>query len=123
MIGNGFENAFHMNEESVEATAMEEKVEVPKETAPKAATPEVAFVVVASKEPVPYFRVTPLWKKEPIFVDENEYNLFTSKWGSAKIGVFLCATELKYRQCAILAIVGYSVSIHLRSLMEHLQKP
>ena len=36
MIGNGFENAFHINEESVEATAMEEKVEVPKEAAPEA---------------------------------------------------------------------------------------
>ena len=27
LIGNGFENAFHINEESVEATAMEENVE------------------------------------------------------------------------------------------------
>ena len=111
-----------MNEESVEATAMEEKFEVPKEAAPEAAAPKVAPVVATSKELVPCFGATPLWKKEPIFVDENEQNLFTSKWGSAKIGVFLCATELKYRQCAIIAIVGYSVSIHLRSLMENLQK-
>ena len=36
MIGNGFENIFGINEESVEATAMEEKFEVPKEVAPEA---------------------------------------------------------------------------------------
>ena len=72
LIGNGFENAFYMNEESVEATAMEEKVEVPKEAAPEAAAPKVAPVVATSKESVPCFGVTPLWKKEPIFVDENE---------------------------------------------------
>ena len=35
MIGNGFENIFGINEESVEATAMEEKFEVPKEAAPE----------------------------------------------------------------------------------------
>ena len=72
LIGNGFENAFHMNEESVEATAMEEKVEVPKEAVTEAATPKVAPVVATSKESVPCFGATPLWKKEPIFVDENE---------------------------------------------------
>ena len=72
LIGNVFENAFHMNEESVEVTAMEEKVEVPKEAAPEAAAPKVAPVVATSKESVPCFGATPFWKKEPIFVDENE---------------------------------------------------
>ena len=72
MIGNGFENIFGINEESVEATAMEEKFEVPKEAAPEAAAPKVAPVVATLKESVPCFGATPLWKKEPIFVDENE---------------------------------------------------
>ena len=60
MIGNGFENIFGINEESVEATAMEEKFEVPKEAAPEAATPKVAPMVATSKESVPCFRATPL---------------------------------------------------------------
>ena len=60
MIGNGFENIFCMNEESVEATAMEEKFEVPKEAAPEAAAPKVAPMVATSKESVPCFRATPL---------------------------------------------------------------
>ena len=34
--GNGFENVFCMNEKFFKATAMEEKVEVPKEAAPEA---------------------------------------------------------------------------------------
>ena len=45
LIGNSFENIFCMNEESVEATAMEEKFEVPKEAAPEAAAPKVALMV------------------------------------------------------------------------------
>ena len=104
---------------------MEEKFEVPKEAAPEAAAPKVAPMVATSKESVPCFRATPLQKKEPIFVDKNEQNLFTSKWGFAKTDVFLCTTELKYGQCAILAMVGYAfykldLSLDKISLHEYL---
>jgi len=105
--GNGLRNVFRMSEEKVEATAVEEKVEVPEEAAPEVA-PEAAPVVAASKETVPCFGATPLWKKEPIFVGENEWNLFTSKVGSAETGVFLRAAELKHGRSAMLATVGYA---------------
>lgn len=58
-------------------------------------------------EKVPCFGATPLLGGN-VFVGETEWDLLTSKWGSAETGTFLRAAELKHGRSAMIATVGFA---------------
>ncbi|KAL3925715.1 MAG: hypothetical protein SGILL_000222 [Bacillariaceae sp.] len=61
----------------------------------------------ASTGSVPCFGATPLLGGQ-VFVGKTEWDLLTSKWGSAETGTFLRAAELKHGRSAMIATVGYA---------------
>jgi hypothetical protein len=73
--------------------------------APAVAAP--ASVAVAATE-VPCFGAAPFFGGKDFFVGKTEWNLLTSKWGSAETGTYLRASELKHGRSAMLATVGYA---------------
>ncbi|KAL3906446.1 MAG: hypothetical protein SGILL_009267 [Bacillariaceae sp.] len=60
-----------------------------------------------AKEEVPCFGATPLLGGQ-VFVGKTEWDLLTSKWGSAETGTYLRAAELKHGRSAMIATVGYA---------------
>jgi hypothetical protein len=90
----------HMSEEEVAAPVEEDATPV-EEVAPPAP--------VASKTTtVPCFGASPFLGGKSIFVGETEWNLLTTKWGTADTGTYLRAAELKHGRSAMIATVGYA---------------
>jgi hypothetical protein len=82
---------------SEEETAVVEEV---------AAAPVVTKSVAGAK--VPCFGASPFLGGKSIFVGETEWDLLTTKWGTAETGTFLRAAELKHGRSAMIATVGYA---------------
>lgn len=70
--------------------------------------PPAPVATKAASTTVPCFGASPFLGGKSIFVGETEWNLLTSKWGSADTGTFLRAAELKHGRSAMLATVGYA---------------
>eukprot|EP00586_Coscinodiscus_wailesii_P005805 CAMPEP_0172481818 /NCGR_PEP_ID=MMETSP1066-20121228/7928_1 /TAXON_ID=671091 /ORGANISM="Coscinodiscus wailesii, Strain CCMP2513" /LENGTH=229 /DNA_ID=CAMNT_0013244449 /DNA_START=56 /DNA_END=745 /DNA_ORIENTATION=- len=72
-------------------------------------------------EKVPCFGATPLLGGS-VFVGETEWDLLTTKWGTAETGTFLRAAELKHGRSAMLATVGFAfhkLGITLNNISPH----
>ncbi|KAG7353106.1 chlorophyll A-B binding protein [Nitzschia inconspicua] len=80
------------------------------EAAPEeAAAPAPAPAAVSSKATsVPCFGAAPFFGGNDIFVGKTEWDLLTTKWGSAETGTYLRASELKHGRSAMIATVGYA---------------
>jgi len=77
--------------------------------APEEAAPApVPVAVAAATAEVPCFGAAPFFGGKGIFVGKSEWDLLTTKWGSAETGTYLRAAELKNGRAAMLATVGYS---------------
>jgi Chlorophyll A-B binding protein len=83
---------------------MSEEEATEEEAAP---APAPAPVAKASGE-VPCFGAAPFFGGKEFFLGKNEWNLLTSKWGSAETGTYLRASELKHGRSAMIATVGYA---------------
>lgn len=64
--------------------------------------------VAKSTGKVPCFGASPFLGGKSIFVGETEWDLLTTKWGSAETGTYLRASELKHGRSAMIATVGYA---------------
>jgi Chlorophyll A-B binding protein len=84
---------------------MSEEEAAPEEVAAPAPAPAP---VSAAKGEVPCFGAAPFFGGKDIFVGKTEWDLLTTKWGSAETGTFLRAAELKHGRSAMIATVGYA---------------
>lgn len=87
-----------------------------------APVPAPASATAASTGSVPCFGAAPFFGGKEIFVGKTEWDLITSKWGSAETGTYLRASELKHGRSAMLATVGYAfhkLGITLNNISPH----
>jgi Chlorophyll A-B binding protein len=82
--------------------------EAPAEEVEEVAPPAPAAAVASTTSKVPCFGASPFLGGKSFFVGETEWDLLTTKWGSAETGTYLRAAELKHCRSAMIATVGYA---------------
>lgn len=85
---------------------------------PNAAAPKCTEL---NAEKVPCFGAAPFLGGK-LFLGETEWDLLTTKWGTAETGTFLRAAEIKHGRSAMIATVGFAfhkLGITLNNISPH----